>query len=102
MALGKFRDGYRVSVSSQYGVRDAIIARSADDALMIAEAYIRKGESYYTDALTYLNMVRDRAAYQAGEDRSRHVDGGQAYQNNPYITDGGGGYLSFSFKQFSG
>ena len=31
----------------KFGTRDAIIARSADDVLMVAEAYIRKGEANY-------------------------------------------------------
>jgi len=94
VALSKFRDGYRQSIASQFGCRDAIIARSADDALMIAEAYIRKGESSYNEALTYLNLVRGRAAYIEGEDRSKHVDGGQAYKNNSYCSNKGGGYSS--------
>lgn len=94
VALSKFRDGYRISISSQFGTRDAILARSADDVLMIAEAYIRKGESYYSTAIQWINKVRERAGYYEGEDRSKHVDGGQAYKNNPYITDGGGGYSS--------
>lgn len=94
VALSKFRDGYRIAIASQFGTRDAIIARSAEDVLMVAEAYIRMGAGYYDNALSYFNMLRDRAAYQAGEDRSKHVDGGQAYKNNPYITDGGGGYSS--------
>ena len=42
VALSKFRDGYRNSIASQFGTRDAILARSADDVLMVAEAYIRK------------------------------------------------------------
>lgn len=92
VALSKFRDGYRINIASQFGTRDAIIARSAEDVLMVAEAYIRKGESYYNDALTWINYLRDRAAYKAGEDRSINKDGGQAYKNNPYITNGGGGY----------
>ncbi|MDO4160278.1 MAG: RagB/SusD family nutrient uptake outer membrane protein [Prevotellaceae bacterium] len=92
VALSKFRDGYRIAIASQFGTRDAIIARSADDVLMVAEAYIRKGESYYGDAITYLNMVRDRAAYVEGEDRSKSVDGGQAYKNNSYCVGKGGGY----------
>lgn len=29
VALSKFRDGYRNSIASQFGTRDAIIARSA-------------------------------------------------------------------------
>ena len=94
VALSKFRDGYRVSISSQFGTRDAIIARSAEDVLMIAEAYVRKGSSYYSNAVTYLNMLRERAGYYEGEDRSKHVDGGQAYKNNAYCDGVGGGYSS--------
>ncbi|WP_262504864.1 RagB/SusD family nutrient uptake outer membrane protein [Saccharicrinis fermentans] len=92
VALSKFRDGYRVSISSQFGTRDAILARSADDVLMIAEAYIRKGESQYNNAIIWLNKLRDRAAYMDGEDRSIHTDGGQAYKNNSYCEGKGGGY----------
>lgn len=90
VALSKFRDGSRNNIASQFGCRDAIIARSADDVLMVAEAYIRKGD--YTNAITYLNMVRDRAAYADGEDRSISRDGGQAYKKNGNITGLGGGY----------
>ena len=89
VALSKFRDGYRNSYNSQFGTRDAIIARSADDVLMVAEAYARQGK--YDDAITYLNMVRDRAGYDEGEDRAKHVDGGQAYKNNPYCSGGTAG-----------
>ncbi len=92
VALSKFRDGYRISVSSQFGTRDAIIARSAEDVLMVAEAYIRKGASYYSDAVTWFNYLRDRAAYSEGEDRAVHVDGGQAYLNNSYCDGIGGGH----------
>lgn len=92
VALSKYRDGYRIAIASQFGTRDAIIARSAEDALMVAEAYIRQGESHYGDALTYINMLRDRAGYASGEDRAVNVDGGQAYKNNAYCKDKGGGY----------
>jgi hypothetical protein len=53
---------------------------------MIAEAYIRQGEGQYQNALTYLNMLRDRAGYFTGEDRSKSPDGGQSYLNNPLGT----------------
>lgn len=92
VALSKFRDGYRVAIASQFGTRDAIIARSADDVLMIAEAYIRKGESHYDDALVWINKLRNRAGYADGEDRSVNVDGGQAYKNNPACSGKGGGF----------
>lgn len=82
VALSKYRDGSRNGYNSQFGCRDAITARSAEDVLMIAEAYIRQGESQYGNAITYLNMLRDRAGYYDGEDRSKSPDGGQAYLNN--------------------
>ena len=92
VALSKFRDGYRNAIASQFGTRDAIIARSADDVLMVAEAYIRKGESQYSNAILWINKLRDRGAYKEGEDRTVHVDGGQAYKNNPYCDGKGGGF----------
>lgn len=92
VALGKFRDGSRNSIASQFGTRDAIIARSADDVLMVAEAYIRKGEASYPQAIEWINKLRVRAGYAEGEDRSLHVDGGQSYKTNSYCTGKGGGY----------
>lgn len=94
VALSKFRDGYRVSIASQFGTRDAIIARSADDVLMVAEAYIRKGEANYDKAVEWMNKLRERAGYKTSEDRSKNVDGGQAYKNNPYCSGKGGGHSS--------
>lgn len=89
VALRKYHDGYRDSYNSQFGTRDAIIARSADDVLMVAEAYVRKKD--YNSAITYLNMVRDRAEYANGEDRAKHIDGGQADKNNSVCTGGTAG-----------
>lgn len=90
VAVSKFRDGYRIAIANQFGTRDGIIARSAEDVLFAAEAYARKGD--YANCVKYLNMLRDRAAYKAGEDRAKHVDGGQAYKNNAYCAGNGGGF----------
>lgn len=92
VALSKFRDGSRPSIADQFGARDAIIARSAEDVLMVAEAYIRKGESSYGQAIEWFNKLRNRAGYADGEDRSKHVDGGQAYKTNSYAAGKGGGF----------
>ena len=92
VALSKYRDGYRINIASQFGTRDAIMARSAEDVLMVAEAYIRKGEGSYPNAILWINKLRARAAYKEGENRSKHVDGGQAYKNNSYLTGKGGGF----------
>ena len=90
VALSKYRDGYRINISSQFGTRDGIIARSAEDVLFAAEAYARLGN--YAKTVEYINKLRDRAAYKAGENRALHVDGGQAYMNNTYCQGNGGGY----------
>lgn len=92
VALSKYRDGYRIAIASQFGTRDAIMARSAEDVLMIAEAYIRKGESNYSDAISWMNRLRERAAFKGGEDRAKNVDGGQSYLNNSYCAGKGGGF----------
>jgi hypothetical protein len=84
VALSKFMDGARDNVASQFGTRDGILARLGETYLMAAEAYGRKGN--YAQAITYINMVRDRAAYKSGEDRTVYSDGGVAYKTNPIVS----------------
>ncbi len=80
VALSKFADGSRVSVASQFGQRDGILARVAETYLIAAEALGRLNR--FDAAMPYINALRERAAYKVGEDRSFHSDGGAAYVNN--------------------
>jgi hypothetical protein len=78
--LSKYFDGSRKTVSQEQGYRDGILARSAEDYLFIAEACIRKGD--YARALEYINPLRERAQWKAGEDRADYIDGGGAWNEN--------------------
>lgn len=80
-SCSKFMDGSRTALNDVRGLRDMILARSAETYLIAAEAKIRlaaAGTGSYTDALPYINAVRARAQYQNGEDRSAYYDGGAA------------------------
>ncbi|MFB9079273.1 RagB/SusD family nutrient uptake outer membrane protein [Flavobacterium procerum] len=81
-SLSKYMDGNRIDLSSIRGSRDVILARSAETYLMAAEAKIRlakAGGASFADALTYINIVRNRATYKSGENRSAYADGSAAW-----------------------
>ncbi|OQD41918.1 RagB/SusD family nutrient uptake outer membrane protein [Croceivirga radicis] len=81
-SLSKHFDSARNSINDNRGMRDEILARSAETYLMAAEAHIRMGT--YAQALAYINEVRMRAAYQDGEDRSYYTDGAEAYPTSDF------------------
>lgn len=91
--LNKYIDGSRESRDSRVGFRDGILARLGETYLIAAEVLIRQGK--YPDALGYINDLRARAAYKAGEDRSAYCDGGAAYNDKAlgYKDDGVNSYL---------
>ena len=77
-SLSKYLDGSRIDLTNTRGSRDIILARSAETYLMAAEAKVRlakEGAASFSDALVYINAVRDRATYKNGENRASYVDG---------------------------
>ncbi|WP_308991089.1 RagB/SusD family nutrient uptake outer membrane protein [Mariniflexile litorale] len=86
-SLSKHFDASRLNVNDNRGVRDEILARSAETNLMAAEAKIRlaaAGSGTYSDALIYINKVRNRSTYKNGEDRRYYTDGAESYPNSPF------------------
>jgi len=55
--------------NSENGTRDAILMRLAETFLIRAEAYGRKG--MYAQAVSDINVLRQRAAYKSGESRPK-------------------------------
>ncbi len=81
-SLSKHLDGNRIDLSNTKGSRDIILARSAETYLQAAEAKVRlaqMGSATFADALPYINAIRTRAAYKAGENRAAYTDGSAAY-----------------------
>jgi len=64
-SLNKFADPFRLSVNDVRGSRDFVVARLAETYLIAAEALLRDGRA--TDALPYINAVRQRAAIPGHE-----------------------------------
>ena len=78
--LCKVEDGTRDDEKNDYSSRDGVLARVGETYLLKAEALVRQGN--YQEAIDVVNILRQRAAYTANEDRTIHTDGNQAFESN--------------------
>lgn len=79
-SCSKWLDGSRPNHNYETGCRDGILARVGETYLIKAEALIRQAK--YSEAIEVINILRARAAFKDGEDRSAYTDGGAAYLTN--------------------
>lgn len=76
-SLIKYLDSRRTSANDQSGYRDYFCYRLAETYIMLAEAFALKGD--YTNSAAALNIVRERAAWKEGEEKTPNFykyDGG--------------------------
>ncbi|AOW10840.1 RagB/SusD family nutrient uptake outer membrane protein [Flavobacterium gilvum] len=81
--INKTDDGSRTGERND-AHRDVIMARLAETYLLRAECYARLGQ--YGSAMADINVVRARAQWKAGENRSYYIDGSEAFKVNPLNT----------------
>lgn len=87
-SLSKHFESDRTAINDNRGMRDEILARSAETYLMAAEAKIRlaaAGSGSFADALPYINAVRTRATYKDGENRAFYTDGAASYPTSTFV-----------------
>ncbi len=87
-SLSKHFESDRTAINDNRGMRDEILARSAETYLMAAEAKIRLaklGTGSYADALTYINAIRQRATYKDAENRSFYTDGAASFPTSTFV-----------------
>ena len=81
--INKTEDGTRTAEKGD-SYRDVTMARLAETYLVRAECYVRLGDM--ASAKKDIDVVRARAQWQNGENRSFYIDGSQAFVNNSLNT----------------
>ena len=81
--INKTADGTRQAEKGD-SFRDVIMARLGETYLVRAECYARLGD--YDKAKADINVIRARAQWKSGENRSYYVDGSQAFEGNSLNT----------------
>lgn len=72
-------DGAKDQADDSY--RDVTMSRSGETYLMRAELKVRKGD--YAGAMSDINVIRKRASWKQGENRSYYTDGSEAARTQP-------------------
>jgi hypothetical protein len=78
--INKTDDGSRTGERND-AHRDVIMARLAETYLVRAECYVRLQQ--FGSAMADINVVRARAQWKNGENRSYYSDGSMAFEKNP-------------------
>lgn len=81
--INKTEDGSRQAEGGN-SRRDVTMARLGETYLVRAECYARLGQ--FSNAMGDLNIIRARAQWKSGENRSYYNDGSQAFATNPLNT----------------
>ncbi|MDE6696949.1 MAG: RagB/SusD family nutrient uptake outer membrane protein [Muribaculaceae bacterium] len=74
--INKTTSGNLGADNSDESYRDVTMSRSGETYLMRAELKVRKGD--YAGAMEDINVIRKRASWKAGENRSYYTDGSEA------------------------
>lgn len=77
--INKTDDGSRLAEKGD-AHRDVTMARVGETYLVRAECYVRQHN--YSKAMEDINVIRRRAQWKNGENRSYYVDGSQAFEKN--------------------
>ena len=81
--INKTVDGTRQAEKGD-SFRDVIMARLGETYLVRAECYVRLGD--YASAKKDIDVIRARAQWKQGENRSYYVDGSKAFESNALNT----------------
>lgn len=81
--INKTADGSRTAEKGD-ATRDVIMARTGETYLVKAECQVRLEK--YADAIATVNILRARAQWKSGEDRSYYVDGSIAFDKGGNST----------------